>query len=113
MPITVEGKKALVLVGTEAIRSCLSANFYNQHQRQVGGLRRTSAIQGADETELALAGETGRLWLQWKGRALRASIINLRGLADVDGILGMDVLKPFKVTILAHANSAEPGDSMG
>ena len=106
-----EGKEALMLVDTGASRSCLSEAFYNQHQRQLGGLHSTSPIQGADGTELALAGETGRLRLQWRGRTLRIPLIVVRGLAGVDGILGMDVLKPLQVKILAHANLAEPGGS--
>ena len=112
VPITLEGKEALMLVDTGASRSCLSETFYNQHQRQLGGLHSTSPIQGADGTELALAGETGRLRLQWRGCALQISLIVVRGLAGVDGILGMDVLKPLGVKIWTHANLAEPGGSI-
>lgn len=93
VPITMEGKVALVLVDTGASHSCLSATFYNQHMCPLGGLHHTSPVQGVGGTELSLAGETGQLHLQWKGRALQTSLIVLWGLAGVDGILGMDILK--------------------
>ncbi|KAG0722970.1 hypothetical protein GWK47_043515 [Chionoecetes opilio] len=58
---------------------------------------------------LAVAGETRWLQLQWDENVLQGPLIVLKGLSGVDGILGMDVLKPLRVKMLAHESTAEPG----
>ena len=112
VPVLVQGQEAVMLVDTGASRSCLSSTFYNQHQHKLGPLRYTSPVQGADGTRLAVAGQTRQLPLEWEHNIFETSLIVLKGLSGIDGILGMDVLKPLKVKISAHEHSATPsGDN--
>lgn len=103
VPVTVAGKKRTFVLDTGFSTTTFDPRLDSALTRTGTAAERNIRVAGAGTMELALAGEFAIEGLSpYRGRRVwRGDLTNVRESTghDVDGILGIDVLRPFVVQI--------------
>ena len=107
--LTLEGIPVLGLVDTGASVTCLGFSVWGRYRAQWGPLRQfEGTVHSAHGKPLQIAGKTQHLDLQWGEARGRACFIVIVGLESPPCLIGMDIMRPFRVHIDVTNGTATP-----
>ena len=98
--LTLEGIPDLGLIGTSASVTCMGFSVWSQYRDQWGPLKPfKGVVHGAHGKPLQIVGKTQHLDLQWGEAQGRACFIVIIGLESPPCLIGMDIMRPLRVSI--------------
>ena len=107
--LSIEGIPVRGLVDTGASVTCLGFAIWWRYRAQWGALKPfTSAVHSAHGKPLHIAGNTEHLDIQWGEARGRASFIIIVGLESPPCLIGMDIMRPLRVSIDVTEGTATP-----
>ena len=94
---------------TGASITCLGFAIWWHYRAQWGALKPfTSAVHGAHGKPLQIADRTEHLDIQWGEARGRASFVVIIGLESLPCLIGMDIMRPLRVSIDVTEGTATP-----
>ena len=107
--LSIEGIPVEGLLDTRASITCLGFAIWWRYRAQWGALKPfTNAVHGAHGKPLQIAGRTEHLDIQWGEARGRASFVVIIGLESPPCLIGMDIMRPLRVSIDVTAGTATP-----
>ena len=103
------GIPVLDLINTGASVTCMGFSVWWQYHSQWAPLKPfAGVVHGAHGKRLQIAGKTQHLNLQWGEARGRASFIAIIGLESPPVLIGMDIMRPLRVSIDVTRSTATP-----
>ena len=107
--LTLEGIPVLSLADTGVSVTCMGFSVWWQYPAQWGPLKLFGGVvHGAHGKPLQVAGKTQHLDLQWGEARGRACFIVIIGLESPPCLIGMDIMRPLRVSIDVTNGTATP-----
>ena len=95
-----------MIIDTGAEASCLSRTAYNRLKEEIGKLQEpTTQYYTADGQKLQMYGETPEITLKWANNTVQNKFLILPRIAQVEGLIGIDILQKLKANIDCSTNT--------